>query len=410
MRRWMKQASDSSPRFCTLLESYYPVVGGMETQARNMAQGFAEKGIEQIIVTRRTSPDLPQEELIDDIPVYRAGPTGRSSRYRWLFMLSSIPTMIRLRKKYDVILVPGFRVMGITAVLIAKLLKKKAMLKAECIGELSGEFFTGGLASVKMKRSSFLFNLFLKARNHWLIKADSFVSMYSEMTEEYLHYGVSEECITVIPQSVNAELYAPAAPEEQRVLREKLHLPLDFKLIVYTGRIVSYKGVPLMLEVWQEIRAKYPDAAIIIVGEGGVDSFNCEQEVRDYVKTHQMEKQVIFTGAVKNVDEYMKACDIFALPTQNDAFPLCLLEAMASQMPIITTTVGALKDVIHDRENGLVVQPGSAEELKEAIETLLSDEALGKKLGETALKQARQCYTRSAIVDRYIELAKKQML
>ncbi len=399
----------SEVRVCTLLESYYPVVGGMETQARNLATILRDQGVEQIIVTRRTSTELAKAEEVDGIPVFRSGPCGRSSRYRWLFMLTCIPLLICKRKMYDVILVPGFRVLGIAAVLITVLLGKRSVLKAECIGEMSGEFFTGGLDSVKMTRSAFLFRMLLSLRNKWLAKASAFVSMYTEMTEEFEQNGVPPEKITKIPQSVNQDRFSPSSDEEKVTLRKKLQLPIDAKIAVYTGRIVSYKGVPKLVDVWCTLRTEHPEATLVVCGSGGVDIFACEEEVRTAVKEHGLESHVLMPGAVTNVDEYMRASDIFVLPTENDAFPLCLLEAMACAMPIVTTTVGGLKDAMVHEDNGLIMQPGSTEELHNCLTRLLEDPELGQRIGKRAREDVDAKYTRDIIARQYVALFEKCM-
>jgi glycosyltransferase involved in cell wall biosynthesis len=397
----------SELKICTLLESYYPVVGGMETQAKNMSTILHKKGVDQIIVTRRTSPDLASFEEVDGIPVYRAAPTGRSSRYRWLFMLTSIPLLIRRRREYDIIFVPGFRVLGISAVIVSKLLRKKCVFKAECIGELSGEFFTGGLESVKLKNSQKLVKFGIWLRNRILIRADIFISMYSDMTRELEDYGVDMNKATLIPQSVDDERYSKAAPDEKAALRKKLDLPQDHKIAVYTGRIVSYKGVPVLLRVWQKLLQTHKNISLVICGSGGVDIYACEDEVHKFTKDNNLDESVRFTGSVSNVDEYLRASDIFVLPTENDAFPLCLLEAMACAMPIITTTVGALKDVISHRKTGMVMEPGNADELHTALVDLLDDQDLCNTIGQNALNEVHAKYTLDIVAQQYIDLFNK---
>lgn len=394
-------------KVCTLLESYFPVVGGMETQAKNLTTILDKKGVEQIIVTRRTSPDLASCDAVGGIAVYRSGPTGRSSRYRWLFMLTCIPLLIRKRKEYDIIFVPGFRVLGISAVIVSKLLHKKCVFKAECIGELSGEFFTGGLESVKLKRSQGLVKLGIKLRNIILIKANAFVSMYSDMTKELTAYGVDMQKATVIPQSVDHERYSKASGEEKSALREKLGLPQDHKIAVYTGRIVSYKGVPVLLKVWDKLRQTNDKISLVICGSGGVDIYACEEEMHQFVKDNKMEDSVRFAGSVSNVDEYLRASDIFVLPTENDAFPLCLLEAMACAMPIITTTVGALKDVIEHKKTGMVMRPGNENDLQEALAALFNDQELCDTIGQNAMNEVLNKYTLDIVAQQYIDLFNK---
>ena len=391
-------------KVCTLLESYYPVVGGMETQARNLCTALRDKSVQQIVVTRRTGPELAKCEVVDGVQVYRTGPSGRSSRYRWLFMLWCIPLLIRKRREYDIIFVPGFRVLGISAVIVAKLLRKKTVFKAECIGELSGEFFTGGLESLRMKRSQWLVKLGIWLRNRILLRADVFVTMYSDMTAELEEFGVDMRKVVLIPQSVDAGRYNAVSYEGKCCLRRKLGLPEDQRIAVYTGRIVSYKGVPVLLKVWARLQGVLDGVMLVICGSGGVDIYACEEEMHAFAREHGLEGCVRFVGAVRNVDEYLQAADVFVLPTENDAFPLCLLEAMACALPVVTTTVGALKDVVEHRRNGLVMQPGNGEELFAALKELFEDAALRSELGLAARDDVLNKYTLDIVAQCYVDL------
>jgi glycosyltransferase involved in cell wall biosynthesis len=126
--------------------------------------------------------------------------------------------------------------------------------------------------------------------------------------------------------------------------------------------------------------------------------------MHQYVTDQSMEDGVRFTGAVGNVDAYMKASDLFVLPTENDAFPLCLLEAMACALPLVTTPVGGLKDVIQHERNGLVMTPGSEAELRACLVRLLDDEALCARLGAAAHADVLAHYTRQIVAKRYVDL------
>lgn len=387
-----------------LLESFYPVVGGMETQARNMARGFRAEGVAVIVVTRRTSRDLAPRETLEGVPVYRVPPAVRSSRARWLLVLTCLPTLIRRRRDYDIILVPGFRTLGISAVIAAKLLKKRAVLKAESSGEMSGAFFSGGLEGIGLTSSSGLVRGPLALRNRLLSQADALVSLSTEMTREFLEAGAPAERIHVIPQSADVERFQPASPGERAGLRAKLGLARDERIVTFTGRIVSYKGVPGLVEIWQDVLKEHRDARLLIVGGGGIDIYNCEEEMKQLVAARGLQGQVTFTGPVGNVDEYLRASDIYAFPTENEAFPLALLEAMACGLPAVATPVGGIPDVIAHEQNGLIVEPGNRQQLQAAIERLLADPPLRGSLGANARRTVEERYTRDLVTGKYIEL------
>lgn len=387
------------PRVCMLLESYYPVVGGMETQARNVAGSLAARGAQVFLVTRRPRADLAREEAVDGIPVVRVGPLGASSRLRWALCLTCLPTLWRRRRAYDLIFVPGLRALGLPAVIMSRLLGKRCVLKAESSGELSGAFFTGGFEKAKMKPGAWPARLLVRLRNAVLTRADAFMSLSSEQTEEFTGVGVPMDRIAVVPQSVNVDRFHPIGPEEKAALRVRLNLPANHKIVIFTGRLVSYKGVPRLLNVWEKLAAARPDITLLLVGAGGVDIFNCEDEARRFVRERGLEGRVRFTGAVNNVDEYLQAADLYAFPTENEAFPLALLEAMACGLAAVTTTTGGLKDIVADDDNGLLMRAGNEDDLRRGLERLLDDDALRARIAAAAYRTVQERYTLARVTD-----------
>jgi hypothetical protein len=85
---------------------------------------------------------------------------------------------------------------------------------------------------------------------------------------------------------------------------------------------------------------EYPEACLVLVGEGGGDQQACEEELRRSVAIHNLATSVRFTGAVDNVEDWLRAADIFAFPTHDEAFGLSLVEAMACGLPAVSTRVG----------------------------------------------------------------------
>ena len=143
---------------------------------------------------------------------------------------------------------------------------------------------------------------------------------------------------------------------------------------------------------------------MLLAGIGGLDIHNCEAELREYVKSTGLEKEVIFLGAVQNVPEYLQAADLFAFPTENDAFPSSLLEAMACALPVVTTPVGAIKTIVTHGETGLLVQPGNFEQLFEALDVMLSDKALAARLGQAAWQSVKNQYAVGNMTRQYLSL------
>lgn len=391
-------------RVCIFTETYYPVVGGGETQAQLLAEGLIAKGHSASILTRRSNRNLKKQERLGDVMVHRLPPVGSGQLKKWGLIFSSLPMLIKLQKQYDLIFVSGFRIVGITAVLVSKIFRKSCILKADSQGEMSGDFFVNGLKKFGFSRAWLPFKLFLSLRNKILKKADAFSAISPDIAQELSSNGIKSDCIHLIPNSVDINRFFPATSAQKDLLREKLSIPPTAISVVYTGRLVSYKGLPLLLKVWKEIQCQHDDVRLLLLGTGGLDIHNCEADLKTYVKVNNLESSVHFTGAVQNVPDYLQASDIFVFPTEDDAFPSSLIEAMACALPVIATPVGAIKTVVQDGNNGLVVQPGDFPQLYHALDQLISDPERAFRLGRAALKTVRSQFSAEIVTDKYIEL------
>lgn len=394
----------TKPRICIFTETYYPVVGGGETQARLLAESLVREGFSVIILTRRSDASLARVERFGEVTVYRLMPVGRGQFKKWGLMLSCLPHLILLRNHYDLIFVSGFRIVGVSAVLVGLILGKAIVLKADSQGEMSGQFFANGLAKFRLSPSSLPFSWFLWLRNRILKRANAFASITADLSAELLATGIDPSVIHNIPNSVDTARFCPVTPKQKSALRAKLGLPQTDQIVIYTGRLVSYKGLPLLLRVWQEILRKHPGSTLLLVGTGGLDIHNCEADLRAYVHAHALHPHVLFAGSVQNVEEYLQASDVFVLPTEDDAFPSSLVEAMACSLPVVATPVGAIGTIIADRKSGLLVQPGDFQQLFGALDNLLTDAALATQLGRAGWQRVQEHYSTDIVTCQYQEL------
>jgi glycosyltransferase involved in cell wall biosynthesis len=396
--------SGSRPRICILTETYHPVVGGGEKQAQALAGGLAAHGLPAMVITRRSSIDLPKYDTVDGIPVYRIGFTGSGQAQRWLLLLASFGALLRWRHAYDVVFVAGFKALGISGVLVGRLLGKPCVLKADSNGEMSGAFFATGLRSLGMTPSSLPFRTFLLLRNGILRHADAFVAITSGISSELHQAGIGPDRICEISNSVDTTRFTPACPERKQALRRKLRMPDTPFIVVYVGRLVRYKGLPLLLEVAADIRRDRRDVGFVLVGSGGLDLSNCEDALREYVVRHGLAECVSFAGEVANVDEFLQAADVFAFPSQDDAFPLALVEAMACGLPPVTTPVGGIPEIVTHEENGLLFKPGDREQLRRSLCLLIENPGVARALGAAAARTVQQRYSTVAVSNRYRDL------
>ncbi|NNE45280.1 MAG: glycosyltransferase family 4 protein [Rhodothermales bacterium] len=396
--------TQSRARICILTETFFPVVGGGETQALDLGNNLAERGHSVIVVTRRSDATHEKRGKVGELLVFRVTPSGTGRRKKWGLLLTVIPALIRLRDRYDVILVSGYRIIGLTAVAIGMRLGKKILLKADSLGEMSGEFFRRGLGTVRLSTKNRAFRFFINTRNRILRRADGMVSISSAVRDELLEAHIRPEMIHDIPNGVDTTRFTPVSDPVKARLRDRLGLDQHAQIGVYTGRLVSYKGLALLLRVWREVVDEFSNAKLLLVGSGGLDMHNCEDELRSYVANHGLQNHVSFSGSVRNVEEYLQASDLFVFPTESEAFGLSLVEAMACGLPVITTTVGGVRDIVRHMEDGLMIKPADSHALLAGIRKLLDDPDLRTRLGSAACRTARERFSSVRVADLYSSL------
>jgi glycosyltransferase involved in cell wall biosynthesis len=396
--------STLKPGICLLTETYYPVVGGGETQARVLAEDLVAHGFKVIVVTRRSSRALKKLDQVGGVTICRTPPIGGGQLKRWGMVFTCVPVLLSRRRQYNLIYVSGFKALGLTAVVVCRLLRKSCVLKADSNGEMSGAFFDRGRQALGLASDSTLFRLFLTLRNRILRGANRFVAISTDIAEELHRHGVPAEQIEQVTNSVDTSLFSPVNPSAKAALRQQFSLPADQIIVTFTGRLVSYKGLPLLLRVWEQVQRVQGQTMLLLVGSGGLDMHNCEADLRAFVQAKGLQHSVRFTGDVHNVHEYLQASDIFVFPTEKEAFGISLIEAMACGLPVIATPTGGIKDIVVDGQNGLLVEAGSFQQLSDAIHRLITDAQLAGMLGRAARVTALTRYAREVVLGRYIEL------
>ena len=101
-----------------------------------------------------------------------------------------------------------------------------------------------------------------------------------------------------------------------------------------------------------------------------------------------------------------KSADVFVHPTLNDSFPLVVLEAMGTGLPVVTTAEGGIPDMVRDGVDGLICPKGDPSALADALQKLLSDASMRTRLGESGKARYRMSYTQEQFEKRFVEILK----
>jgi glycosyltransferase involved in cell wall biosynthesis len=316
-------------------------------------------------------------------------------------VFTALFALLRLRRRYDVMLVCGYRVLGIPAMLVSLFSGKPCVLKADSQGELSGRFFAPGLARFGTSHDRFPVSALVSMRNRLLRPAACFIAISTVIEQELLDGGITANRIKSIPNSVDVTLFHPVDNATLDALRGKLGLPTNRRIAVFTGRLARTKGLPSLLRAWRQVIARHPNTLLVLVGSGGLGLQNCEDELRAYVKANRLTDSVFFAGSVTNVHEYLQAADLFVFPSEREAFGISIIEAMACGLPVITTVVDGIRDVIRPGVDALAVPPCDEDALAGAIMRVLEDGPEIKALKVAARRHAVESFSTDEVVDAY---------
>lgn len=128
---------------------------------------------------------------------------------------------------------------------------------------------------------------------------------------------------------------------DRETARRKLNLPSDVFLFGSMGRLVKNKNHKMLIDAFARIKSQCGNAKLVIMGNGAL-----EDDLKNQVKQLKLENEIIFTGFIPNGFIYMKAFDVFILPSSQETFGRVLLEAMIAKVPIIASKVNGIPEVV----------------------------------------------------------------
>ena len=207
--------------------------------------------------------------------------------------------------------------------------------------------------------------------------------------------GVAPAQVVSIPTGIDLERFRPGDAGEARTA-----LGLDPAGIVIgiVATMRSWKGHRHLFEAFAGLADR--TTRLVVVGDGPQ-----REALEALAKTLGIEARVRFTGNLADVAPWLRAFDLFCLPSYaNEGVPQALMQAMACALPVITTPVGSIGEIVQDGETGRLVQPQDSAALRIAIEELLVDASLRARLATAARGAALQRFGEDRMVERMLDV------
>ena len=177
-------------------------------------------------------------------------------------------------------------------------------------------------------------------------------------------------------------------------LRDELGLPLDTPLLGMVCRLVQQKGVPYSLEALRRIQSDFPQARLVIIGDGEKAG-----ELRQLATALGVAERVHWPSWRDDAAELMTGLDVLLAPSLWEGFGLVILEAMARRVPVIASRVSALPEVVVHGETGILIESRDVDGLTQAIARLLSDRSLRKYMGLLGAARLEEHFSAQRMVD-----------
>ena len=344
-------------RILIVLTYYHPHWTGLTAYARLLAEGLARRGHQVTVLTARYVKELPKEEVHNGVRIVRLEPLMRLSRG---VIMPSFPLVVyRLIKEHDVVQMHTPLLESPLITTLAGRLGKKVVFTHH--GDLV--------------MPSGLFDQFVESVVTWLmtqaLKGSTRVTIH---TKDYADNSpflspFKDKLVYVLPP---VEIPEPV-PEQVAAWRRELQVE-NCKLVGFAGRFVEEKGFDFLLKSIPYVLESMPDVKFVYAGEVNVAYESFFEKWRHLVE--RWNDHVIMLGLLRDaqkVANFYAMCDVLALPSRTDCFPMVQVEAMLCGTPTVATDIPGLRVPVRLTGMGRLVQPQDERALAEGLVGMLTN-------------------------------------
>jgi glycosyltransferase involved in cell wall biosynthesis len=385
----MVPCDNESIRVLAICTQFRPLVGGYERAAERLSAALADAGMRVVVITERRDPAWPAVEHIDGYEVRRLSCSYRRHRHVITSLISFASFLLRHGREFDIWHLHNHGFHAALAVALGKVLRRPVALKLMSTGD------DGIEATIGSGITSCILAYFLRRVNAGIAISD-------ETRAEAIRFGVSAECIHLIPNGLNSREFCPASQEERYAARQKLGLACD-RLALYVGRLSAEKNPLGLLDAWAAVNPEAREGALLaLVGDGP----QCD-EVQRKAQARNLVGAVHMAGHCSDVAIWYRAADLYVIPSHHEGLSNSMVEALACGLPVISTRVSGSSILVESPIAGLLVDVGSVKNLARALESLLQNKSMRSQLGANARLKFDTHFSLESLTKKMIMLYKK---
>lgn len=352
----------------------FPVVGGLEKQAHELAMELVALGVKVLALSGRITVDQPDIDNVDGVEVHRLT-WPRQRGVRWL--IGPIPFWRRARqliRRADVVHVHVFSGFGLFLILLARFYRKPVLVKLPNVGA-SG---LPGLAS------SVLGPLKIKV----FARADAVVAMSKESLSELQAIGFDSRHVLATPNGISVSAIFDGPQRIDPTCR-----------FVFVGRLHKDKGIFDLLSAVKSLLSD-PDMALFtvdVLGDGALWT-----AIDENIRASGLSARIGLRGHIENVREALTMYDALILPSYHEGNSNVILEAMAAGLPVISTRVGGTPMLVGEAGSALLHAPGDVRELTRLMGTLVTDARLRREIGAKMRNRVQDSFDIPQVAKTYV--------
>lgn len=360
---------------------YAPHHGGVESFVRDLSIKLTQRGHDVTVITSRYEPNLPEAETIGGVRVRRVPLLATLLR-------TPIPRKlgrVLSEERYDVVHLhtppPSFAYVAVKKV---KRLGMPSAVTYHCDSDIPSRIVSPFVRIL----DGIVTPSIIRRADRVLVTTKTYSSTSSTV------WKITPD---VVPVSANTERFYPDGKDRDE-MRRKFNLD-GKKVVLFVGRLVRHKGVQFLIDA---MRYMDDNTVLLVVGDGDYAS-----SLRRNIRVHRLSRKVTMLGDLPDtlLPSMYRVGDVAVVPSTSrlEAFSISAIEAMASGTPVLVSNIPGVREVIEEGEQGLRCEPMDSHDISEKLRSMLSDESMRRRMGESGVKRASK-FSSASVADSMLSI------
>jgi glycosyltransferase involved in cell wall biosynthesis len=376
-------------------------VGGPAIQAINLTRRLEPHGYQTVLLRGQESQtEGSMDHLADDLGVRPVYVTGLRRDLGWHDLRALWRVIIWIWRFRPDVLHSHTAKAGTLARVAAALLPRSRRPRV-IVHTFHGHVFQGEFSKRTSKIIVWVEHLLARRTTRVIAVSD-------EVADDLIRLGVAPaEKVETVRLGFDLSRFAvqgSARDEARRLTRERFGIPQEALVVTLIARVVKVKRIDRFIDMARQLSAERPDVWFLVAGDG-----DRRKEHEGSAAAGALGERLVWAGFQRDIPSICFASDVVVLTSDNEGTPVCLIEAQAAGVPVVTTRVGGVETVVIDGETGRVVA-NDATELAAAVAELLDDPGLRARYGKRGREHSLATFSVDRLVADIVSLYERLLL